>query len=417
MKSLLKLFGALALVTTPVVTVIACSDDVIVNPRDIQSSALALMRDSEFKMTDIGIANTEDLNKLSGKNFKGFSDEIKKRISTIFSNQLKKSTNERPTQWYYDDASVVVGNGSDASDANFQIPVVMGDLLVDGFINGHLSVNVSVTYKNLPAISKDIKLTFNNDITKKQQKTDAMQKFIEKKINTDDYFIKNSVDVATLPTTDETVDTVAAETNLNTSIVPNLRIAIKKLIQYQDLTVNIEPYYEKSNKDTKKLTSTSFFTIGTPTGSDKLTFNGTLKNVEINFNINGANSHFKIDDNKIKVTQTETNAVNQISGAFSAHEQTVATLPKPTDKVTNVTDLEKNIKNLAEDSIKKSYLDITADEINITNSDAATFTGTDDWTGYFILNFKVSHKYKEKEFVATAQNIKVTVTVPKPTKS
>lgn len=403
MKSLLKLFGALALVTTPVVTVIACSDDVIVNPRDIQSSALALMRDSEFKMTDIGI--NKDLNELSGKNFKGFSSEIQRKISTIFSNQLKKSTNERPTQWYYDDASVAVNNGSVASDANFQIPV-------NAIVNGHLSVKVSVTYKNLPAISKDIKLTFNNDKTKNQEKTDAMRDFIKGKINTDDYFIKNSVDVATLPTTDETVDKGAAETNLNTSIVPNLRIAIKKLIQYQDLTVNIEPYYEKPNEDTNKLTPTSFFTIGTPTGtSDKLTFNGTLKNVEINFNINGANSNFKIDDNKIKVTQSETNAVNQVSGAFFAHKQTVATLPKSTDKVADFTDLEKNIKNLAEDSIKKSYLGITADEINITNRQTATFTATDSQTGYFILNFKVSHNYSggDKEFVATAQNIKVTI--------
>lgn len=405
MKSLLKLFGALALITTPVVTVIACSgDDVIVNSRDIQSSALALMRDSEFKMTDLGIANNEDLNKLSGKNFKGFSDEIKKRISAIFSNQLKKSTNERPTQWYYDNASVVVGNGS---DANFQIPV-------DAIVNGHLSVNVSVTYKNLPAISKDIKLTFNNDLSEKQQKTYAMQKFIEKKINTDDYFLENSIDVATLPTTDETAVIETASTNLNTSIVPDLRIAIKKLIQYQDLTVNIEPYYANPEVPV----NTSFFTIGTPTvDSDKLTFNGTLKNVNISFNINDANSHFKIKDDKIKVTQSETNAVNQISGAFCAHEQTVAILPKSTDKVTTNKDLEKNIKNLAEDSIKKSYLEITADEINITNSDAATFTGTDDWTGYFILNFKVIHKYKEKEFVATAQNIKVTVTALKPSVS
>lgn len=416
MKSLLKLFGALALITTPGVPVIACSgDDVNVNPRDIQSSALALMRDSEFKMTDLGIANTEDLNKLSGKNFKGFSDEIKKRISTIFSNQLKKSTNERPTQWYYDDASVVVGNASDASDANFQIPVVMGDLLVDGFINGHLSVNVSVTYKNLPAISKDIKLTFNNDITKNQQKTDAMQKFIEKKINTDDYFLENSVDVATLPTTDETAVIETASTNLNTSIVPDLRIAIKKLIQYQDLTVNIEPYY--ANPEVEVPVNTSFFTIDEPTGSDKLIFNGTLKNVNISFNINGANSNFKIDDNKIKVTQSETNAVNQISGAFCAHEQTITAWPNSKNKITDFAGLEDSIKNFALTSITKSYLEITTDEINITNSDAATFTGTDDWTGYFILNFKVIHKYKEKEFVATAQNIKVTVTVPKPPKS
>lgn len=413
MKSLLKLFGALALITTPVVTVIACSgDDVNVNPRDIQSSALALMRDSEFKMTDIGIANTEVLNKLSGKNFKGFSSEIQRKISTIFSNQLKKSTNERPTQWYYDDASVVVGNGS---DANFQIPV-------NAIVNGHLSVNVSVTYKNLPAISKDIKLTFNNDKTKNQEKTDVMQKFIEKKINTDGYFLENSVDVATLPTTDKIAEIETAITNLNTSIVPNLRIAIKKLIQYQDLSIIITPYYEKPNKDTNKLTPTSFFTIGTPAGdSDKLIFNGTLKNVEINFNINDGHSHFKIKDDKINVTQSETNAVNQVSGAFYAQYQTITAWPNPKNKITDFPGLEDSIKNFALTSITKLYLDIIATEIDVTNSDEATFTGTDDWTGYFILNFKVRHNYKysggEKEFVATAQNIKVTVTVPKPPKS
>ncbi|WP_342275973.1 hypothetical protein [Spiroplasma endosymbiont of Nebria brevicollis] len=408
MKSLLKLFGAIALTTTPVVAVVACgTEDTNISPIDIQNSALALMRDSEFNMTDLGIgATAADLLILRDKSFKYFSSEIQGKISTILANELKKSTNEHPTKWYYDDASVVVDNGSVAADNIFQLPMYVDGThpTFEGIVNGHLNVSVSVTYKNLPPISKDIKLTFNNDKTKTSEKTDAMKDFIEYKINTSSNF--PNVDVATLPNTDATTDILTASQNLNNSIVPHLRIAIKNLIQHQGLTVTITPYYDAAPA------VTSFFTIKPPIlVVNKLQFSGTLKNITISFKIGDTSSNFKIGDNKITVTQSQTNAANQVSGAFNNQSRFADTLPAATAKVTDVTGLKDKIITAAVDSIKKSYPDIVAAEINITNETTATFTATDTKTGYFILNFKVEHDYSGTKFTVDAQNIKVIVSV------
>ncbi|WP_375317107.1 hypothetical protein [Spiroplasma endosymbiont of Virgichneumon dumeticola] len=407
MKSLLKLFGAIALTTTPVVTVVACgTEDTNISPRDIQNSALALMSDSEFNMTDLGIGATADLLGLKDKNFKTFSSEIQGKISTILANELKKSTNEHPTEWYYDDASVVVDNGSVAGDATFQLPMYVDGThpTFNGIVNGHLNVNVSVTYKNLPPISKNIKLTFNNNTTTASDKTSAMKDFIEYKIKTSNDF--PPVVVATLPSKDSTDNRLTASQNLNNSIVPHLRTAIKNLIQYQDVTVNIMPYYDATP------VSTSFFTIKTPTVvANKLQFSGTLKNITISFNIGDANSNFKIEDDKITVIQTQTNAANQVSGAFYNQSQFAGTLPGPNDKVTDFTGLKDKILDAAVDSIGKSYQDIVKTDISITNEAIAAFTSTDNYTGYFILNFNVKHSYSGTEFTVDAQNIKVIVSV------
>lgn len=405
MKSLLKLFGAIALTSTPLVTVVACGgQDTDINTQDIQNAALALMRDSQFNMTDLGINTTADLMNLRIKKFKDFSAEIQEKISTIMGNELKKSTNEHPTQWYYDDALVVLNNGTTTTDDdNFQIPTYVDGKHpeFEGIISGYLYVNVSVTYKNLPPISKNIRLTFNNDTTTKAPQTGAMADFIKYKIDND---LFKPVDVATLPNSDSTTDIKTASTNLNNSIVPHLRVKIKDLIQYpkDDLNVNIAPYYDATTP-----VSTSFFTIKTPTAtSGKLQFSGTLQNIIISFNIGDASSSFKIADNKITVNQNQTDAVNQVSGAFHDQSQYANALP-----ATVTPNLKTVIINDAVTNITQSYSDIIANDITITNEKEANFNATDDKTGYFILNFKVTHIYNSIDFTVEVQHIKITVSI------
>lgn len=407
MKSLLKLFGAIALTSTPLVTVAACgAEDNNISSQDIQNAALALMRDSQFNMTNLGIKNTTDLINLRTKKFKEFSAEIQEKINTIMGNELKKSTNEHPTQWYYDDALAVINNGiitGSITDNTFQIPTYLDGKhpTVEGIISGYLYVNVSVTYKNLLPISKNIRLTFNNDTTTKANQTEAMKDFIEYKIDKE---LFTHFDVATLPNSDSTIDIKTASTNLNNSIVPHLRTKIKDLIQYpkDDLNVNIAPYYDVTTP-----VSTSFFTIKTPTApAGKLQFSGTLQNIIISFNIGDASSSFKIADNKITVNQNETNAVNQVSGAFHEQSQYADALP-----VTVTPNLKTAIINEVVTSITQSYSDIIASDITITNEKEAKFNATDDKTGYFILNFKVTHLYNSIDFTVEAQHIKITVSV------
>lgn len=404
MKSLLKLFGAIALTSTPLVTVVACGgQDTDISTQDIQNVALALMRDSQFNMTDLGINTTADLINLQTKNFKDFSAEIQEKISTTMGNELKKSTNEHPTQWYYDDALVVLNNGSIVGNNTFQIPTYVDGKhpAFEGIISGYLYVNVSVTYKNLPPISKNIRLTFNNDTTTKAAQTQAMTEFIKYKIDND---LFKPVDVATLPNSESTNDIKTASTNLNNSIVPHLRAKIKDLIQYpkDDLNVNIAPYYDATTP-----VSTSFFTLKAPTAlADKLQFSGTLQNIIISFNIGDASNSFKIADNKITVNQNETNAINQVSGAFHEQSQYADALP------TTVTpSLKTVIIKEAVTSIAQSYSDIIANDITITNEKEAKFNATDDKTGYFILNFKVNHVYNSKDFTVEVQHIKITVSI------
>lgn len=405
MKSLLKLFGAIALTSTPLVTVVACgAQDTDISTQDIQNAALALMRDSQFNITDLGINTTADLINLQAKKFKDFSAEIQEKISITTGNELKKSTNEHPTQWYYDDALVVLNNGINAGDDSFKIPTYVDGKHpeFEGIISGYLYVNVSVKYKNLPTISKNIRLTFNNDTTTKAKQTEAMRDFIKYKIDKD---LFAPVDVATLPNSGSTADIKTASTNLNNSIVPHLRVKIKDLIQYpkDDLNVNITPYYDKSAP-----VSTSFFTVKMPTApAGKLQFSGTLQNIIISFNIGDANSSFKIADNKITVNQNATDAVNQVSGAF--HEQSqYAKEALPTEVTPS---LKTVIINEAVTSIAQSYSDIIANNITITNETEAKFNATDDKTGYFILNFKVDHVYNSIDFTVEVQHIKITVSV------
>lgn len=406
MKSLLKLFGAIALTSTPLVTVVACGgQDTDISTQDIQNAALSLMRDSKFNMTDLGINTTTDLINLQTKNFKDFSAEIQEKISTTMGNELKKSTNEHPTQWYYDDALVVLNNGSIVGNNNFQIPTYVDGKhpAFEGIISGYLYVNVSVTYKNLPPISKNIRLTFNNDTTTNEAEIKAMTEFIKYKIDND---LFKPVDVATLPNSESTNDIKTASTNLNNSIVPHLRAKIKDLIQYpkDDLNVNIAPYY-----DATAPVSTSFFTLKAPTVlADKLQFSGTLQNISISFNIGDASNSFQIADNKITVNQNETNAINQVSGAFHEQSQYADALPT---KVTP--SLKTVIIREAVTSIAQSYSDIFANDITITNEQEAKFNATDDKTGYFILNFNVSHTYNSKDFTVEVQHIKITVSIKK----
>lgn len=188
MKSLLKLLGTLALATTPVVTVVACgSENNQMTPSDILNFAASFVTDSSVQIkADLNLSDDTNIGEMKGKIFSELDTSVQTAIGNFFSSKLKESTNEHPTNWYHPDAHVKImdyvpkkDNDNDEKDKpKFVLPT--GSELV----NGHLWVKAEISYLNLPSVTKDIKITINNDTshTSDQKKLMQLETLLKKKL-------------------------------------------------------------------------------------------------------------------------------------------------------------------------------------------------------------------------------------------
>ncbi|WP_342260871.1 hypothetical protein [Spiroplasma endosymbiont of Notiophilus biguttatus] len=431
MKSLLKLLGTLALATTPVVTVVACgSENNQMTPRDILNFAASFVTDSSLQIkADLNLSDDTNIGEMKGKIFSELDTSVQTAICNFFSSKLKESTNEHPTNWYHPDAHVKImdyvpkkDNDNDEKDKpKFVLPT--GSELV----NGHLWVKTEISYLNLPSVTKDIKITINNDTshTSDQKKADAIRDFIKQKITNGNL----NINVENLPI-DGKIDAPSKEDIARTQlsyIKQNLNVAIKDKVEYSGLSLSFVFSGDFSN-DAK---STLFkMTTATVTNNDdkSIVFNGNINNITIDFLVgNDGKSTFNTGDigsttTAIKINQTFVDATTQISKIFS--EQTVDTvkeLPKASDKYSDYDKdgkiKEQVITNGYFANINKIYSILaskwTDSVITITNPESGFNLNPNEKNGYFNLKFKLKYDLKglllntSSKFEINAENIHI----------
>lgn len=427
MKSLLKLIGTLALTTSPVLAVVACdSEDKQMSPKDILNAAAALITDSNLKVVyDLNLPDSIDLQAMKDKIFSELDNTMQSAISNFFTNKLKESTNQNPTNWYHPDAhvSIIDVESSDAdiaAKAKFTIPASY-------LVNGHLLVAAKITYSNLPAITKNITLTLNNDTTKSsdQIKADAIRDFIQQEINNDNL----NVNVENLPVSEPLSSLDMARTQLS-FIQQNLNDAIKEKVQYIGLSLSFS--FSGDFNDTTGSKSTLFTLTGTSVNVDdnrSIIFNGKINNLTIRFLIGtDGNAEYNTGDatttHTIKINQTFADATTQILKIFTEYTvKPVATLPTASEKYSeyikaNPTIEDEFISDGYFAAINKIYNDTimvngwTKGIISITNPDSQ-FNFNTEKSGYFSLNFLLSYNLKNvnkdsnSEFNIPAENIHI----------
>lgn len=438
MKFLLKLLGTLALATTPVVTVVACgSENNQMTPRDILNFAASFVTDSSLKIKDdLNLSDDTNIGEMKGKIFSELDTSVQTDIGNFFSSKLKESTNEHPTNWYHPDAHVKIMDYVPKKDNDekykpkFVLPT--GSELV----NGHLWVKAEISYLNLPSVTKDIKITINNDTshTSDQKKADAIKDFIEKLIKGEIKDNVLNVNVENLPISGK-IDAPSKEDIARTQlsyIKQNLNVAIKDKVQYSGLSLSLVFSGDFSNDNKSTL-----FKVTTPTvtnNDDKLiVFNGNINNITIGFLVgNDGKSTFDTGDigsttTAIKINQTFVDATTQISKIFS--ELTVDTVQELPQASENFSDY-KEMNNIKEQVITNSYFaninkiysaltnddkKWTKDVIKITNEKSGFNLNPNRKNGYFNLNFKLEYDLKgilpdtSSKFEINAENIHITL--------
>ncbi|WP_395473428.1 hypothetical protein [Spiroplasma endosymbiont of Nomada rufipes] len=433
MKSLLKLLGTLALATTPVVTVVACgSENNQMTPKDILNFAASFITDSSVQIkADLNLSDDTNIGEMKGKIFSELDTSVQTAIGNFFSSKLKESTNEHPTNWYHPDAHVKImdyvpkkDNDNDEKDKpKFVLPT--GSELV----NGHLWVKAEISYLNLPSVTKDIKITINNDTshTSDQKKSDAIRDFIKEEI------IKGNlnINVENLPITGEIKGAEKEEiarTQLS-YIKQNLNVAIKDKVQYSGLSLSFE-----FSGDFSYVPKSTLFKMTDPTvtnNDDKsIVFNGNVSNITIDFLVgNDGNSTFNTGDiestTAIKINQTFVDATTQISKIFSDWTvDTVKELPKASDKYSDYDKdgkiKEQVITNGYFANINKIYSILVPkwnNVITITNPESRFNLNANEKNGYFNLNFKLEYDLSKffpdikttSKFEISAENIHITL--------
>ncbi|MBP1526776.1 MAG: hypothetical protein H9Q66_02415 [Spiroplasma ixodetis] len=438
MKSLLKLLGTLALATTPVVTVVACgSENNQMTSRDILNFAASLVTDSSSVQikADLNLSDDTNIGEMKGKIFSELDTSVQTAIGNFFSSKLKESTNEHPTNWYHPDAHVKImdyvpekDNDNDEKDKPKFVLSTGSEL-----VNGHLWVKAEISYLNLRSVTKNIKITINNDTshTSDQKKADAIRDFIKEEITKDNL----NINVENLPITGEIKGAEKkdkeeiARTQLS-YIKQNLNVAIKDKVQYSGLSLSFEFSGDFSN-----VPKSTLFKMTDPTvtnNDDKsIVFNGNVSNITIDFLVgNDGKSTFNTVDiestTAIKINQTFVDATTQISKIFSDWTvDTVKELPKASDKYS---DYDKDGK-IKEQVITNGYFakinkiySILASKwndsvITITNPESGFNLNPNEKNGYFNLNFKLEYDLSKgftdiktsSEFEISAENIHITL--------
>jgi len=434
-KSLLKLLGTLALATTPVVTVVACgSENNQMTPRDILNFATSFVTDSSLKIKDdLNLSDDTNIGEMKGKIFSELDTSVQTAIGNFFSTKLKESTNEHPTNWYHPDAHVKImnyvpkkDNYNDEKDKpKFVLPT--GSELV----NGHLWVKAEISYLNLPSVTKDIKITINNDTshTSDQKKADAIRDFIKEEITKGNL----NINVENLPITGEIKGAEKEEkeeiarTQLS-YIKQNLNVAIKDKVQYSGLSLSFEFSGDFSNDAKSTLFKMTNLTV-TNNDDKSIVFNGNVSNISIDFLVgNDGKSTFNTGDIKsttaIKINQTFVDATTQISKIFSEWTvDTVKELPKASDKYSDYDKdgkiKEQVITNGYFANINKIYSILASkwndSVITITNPESGFNLNPNEKNGYFNLNFKLEYDLKgilpdtSSKFQINAENIHITL--------
>ncbi|BDT04777.1 hypothetical protein [Spiroplasma ixodetis] len=434
MKSLLKLLGTLALATTPVVTVVACgSENNQMTPRDILNFAASFVTDSSVQIkADLNLSDDTNIGEMKGKIFSKLDTSVQTAIGNFFSSKLKESTNEHPTNWYHPDAHVKImdyvpkkDNDNDEKEKpKFVLPT--GSELV----NGYLWVKVEISYLNLPSVTKDIKITINNDTshTSDQKKADAIKDFIEKLINGEIKDNVLNVNVENLPISGK-IDAPSKEDIARTQlsyIKQNLNVAIKDKVQYSGLSLSFE--FSDDAKST-------LFKMADPTvtnNDDKsIVFNGNVSNITIDFLVgNDGKSTFNTGDieskSAIQINQTFVDATTQISKIFSEWTvDAVKELPNASESFSDY----KEMNNIKEQVITKGYFaninkiySILVPKwndsvITITNPESGFNLNPNEKNGYFNLNFKLEYDLSKdfpdiktsSKFEINVENIHITL--------
>ncbi|WP_338977867.1 hypothetical protein [Spiroplasma endosymbiont of Panzeria rudis] len=438
MKSLLKLLGTLALATTPVVTVVACgSENNQMTPRDILNFAASFVTDSSVQIkADLNLSDDTNIGEMKGKIFSKLDTSVQTAIGNFFSSKLKESTNEHPTNWYHPDAHVKImdyvpkkDNDNDEKEKpKFVLPT--GSELV----NGYLWVKAEISYLNLPSVTKDIKITINNDTshTSDQKKADAIKYFIEKLINGEIKDNVLNVNVENLPISGK-IDAPSKEDIARTQlsyIKQNLNVAIKDKVQYSGLSLSFE--FSGDFSDDAKST---LFKMADPTvtnNDDKsIVFNGNVSNITIDFLVgNHGKSTFNTGDieskSAIQINQTFVDATTQISKIFSEWTvDAVKELPNASESFSDY----KEMNNIKEQVITKGYFaninkiysifvpKWNDSVITITNPESGFNLNPNEKNGYFNLNFKLEYDLSKgfpdiktsSKFEINVENIHITL--------
>ncbi|WP_338960538.1 MULTISPECIES: hypothetical protein [unclassified Spiroplasma] len=437
MKSLLKLLGTLALATTPVVTVVACgSENNQMTPRDILNFAASFVTDSSVQIkADLNLSDDTNIGEMKGKIFSKLDTSVQTAIGNFFSSKLKESTNEHPANWYHPDAHVKImdyvpkkDNDNDEKEKpKFVLPT--GSELV----NGHLWVKAEISYLDLPSVTKDIKITINNDTshTSDQKKADAIKDFIKEEITKGNL----NINVENLPITgkikgaEKEEKEEIARTQLS-YIKQNLNVAIKDKVQYSGLSLSFEFSGDFSN-----VPKSTLFKMTDPTvtnNDDKsIVFNGNVSNITIDFLVgNDSKSIFNTGDiestTAIKINQTFVDATTQISKIFSEWTvDAVKELPNASESFSDY----KEMNNIKEQVITKGYFaninkiySILASKwndslITITNPESGFNFNPNEKNGYFNLNFKLEYDLSKgfpdiktsSKFEINVENIHITL--------
>ncbi|WP_338975441.1 hypothetical protein [Spiroplasma endosymbiont of Monopis laevigella] len=438
MKSLLKLLGTLALATTPIVTVVACgSENNQMTPRDILNFAASFVTDSSVQIkADLNLSDDTNIGEMKGKIFSKLDTSVQTAIGNFFSSKLKESTNEHPTNWYHPDAHVKImdyvpkkDNDNDEKEKpKFVLPT--GSELV----NGYLWVKAEISYLNLPSVTKDIKITINNDTshTSDQKKADAIKDFIEKLINGEIKDNVLNVNVENLPISGK-IDAPSKEDIARTQlsyIKQNLNVAIKDKVQYSGLSLSFE-FSDDFSDDAKS----TLFKMADPTvtnNDDKsIVFNGNVSNITIDFLVgNDGKSTFNTGDieskSAIQINQTFVDATTQISKIFSEWTvDAVKELPNASESFSDY----KEMNNIKEQVITKGYFaninkiySILVPKwndsvITITNPESGFNLNPNEKNGYFNLNFKLKYDLSKdfpdiktsSKFEINVENIHITL--------
>lgn len=405
MKSLLNLLATLTLATTPAMAVVACgSENKEMTPRDILNLAADFITDSDLGVKlELRLPDTTDIKLMAGKTFSQFDDGIKTAITDFFASKLKKSSDDYPTNWYHADAHVkIMDVDKDAEQPDigkFVLPITVA--ADKPAVNGHLSVKAEISYSNLPAITKNIKLTLNNDTSHStdQDKTDAIKNFIATNIASLDVNVENLPISGKIDGDSSAIKADIAKTQLS-YIQQNLNVAIKDKVQYSDLRLNFA--FTGDFSDDSKST---LFTMKTATlATDKsVTFNGVINNVTISFLVGAAGkTDLAIGEVSsaatININQSFADATTQIQKIFSDWTVDPVTILPTTSQ--SYDEYNKNnpiedqfIKNGYLAAIKKVYVNLTDSSIkvDITNRDSKFNIVTSDANGYFSLNFKLEY--------------------------
>lgn len=405
MKSLLKLLATLTLATTPAIAVVACNNEnKQMTPRDILNSAAAFITDSDLKVkTDLQLPDSTDIKVMEGKTFSEFDGTVKTVIANFFTNKLKKSTDQHPTNWYHPDAHVKISdidNDPEQPDAGkFVLPVKVA--ANKPAVNGHLLVKAEISYSNLPPITKNIKLTLNNDTSHStdQDKVDAIKEFIEKDIANLNVNVENLPISGTIVGSSEEEKVAIAKTQLS-YIQQNLNVAIKDKVQYSGLRLSFA-----FTGDFSANKATLFTMKDASIAADKsIIFNGDINNITISFLVGpAATADFATGEvgsaTAIKINQTFADATTQIEKIFSQWTvDPVATLPTATETYKQynqkISIEDQFIKDGYFAAINKVYANLGngwLKQITITNPDSHFNFGASGDNGYFSLNFKLEY--------------------------